>query len=53
MKTKFILHSGLYTIGGVIASVQYGKDRVYFEQGSAYNPETDVYDGYVLPRSSW
>lgn len=51
MKTKFILHAGLYTIGGVIASVQYGKDRVIFEMGSAYSPENDVYDGYVLPRS--
>lgn len=54
MNTKFVLHAGLYTIGGVIASVQYGKDRVIFEMGSAYNPETDVYDGYVLPRAkSW
>lgn len=54
MKTKFILHAGLYTIGGVICSVEYGKDRVIFEMGSAYSPETDVYDGFVLPRSkSW
>lgn len=51
MKTKFIMHSGLYTIGGVVCSVEYGKDRVIFEMGSAYNPETDVYDGAVLPRS--
>jgi ribonuclease J len=51
LNTKFIMHSGLYTIGGVICSVQYGKDRVIFEMGSAYNPETDVYDGTVLPRS--
>ncbi len=54
MKTRLILHAGLYTIGGVIASVQYGKDRVIFEMGSAYSPETDVYDGFVLPRAkSW
>lgn len=51
MKTKFILHSGLYTIGGVVCSVEYGKDRVIFEMGSAYSPESDVYDGFVLPRS--
>jgi len=54
MKTKFIMHSGLYTIGGVVCSVEYGKDRVIFEMGSAYSPEADVYDGFVLPRSkSW
>jgi ribonuclease J len=51
LKTKFIMHSGLRTIGGVTCSVEYGKDRVIFEMGSAYNPETEVYDGSVLPRS--
>ena len=51
MKTKFTMHTGLYTIGGVVCSVQYGKDRVIFEMGSAYSPVTDVYDGIVLPRS--
>ena len=45
------MHSGLHTIGGVTCSVEYGKDRVIFEMGSAYNPETDVYDGTVAPRS--
>ncbi|MHA1267802.1 MAG: MBL fold metallo-hydrolase [Candidatus Helarchaeota archaeon] len=51
MKTKFVMYSGLYTIGGVICSVQYGKDRVIFEMGSSYDPKTDVYNGTVLPRS--
>lgn len=50
MKTKFIMHSGLYTIGGVVCSIEHGNDRVIVEMGSAYNPETDVYDGTVLPR---
>jgi ribonuclease J len=51
MKTKFTLYTGLYTIGGVNFSVEYGKDRVIMEMGSAYNPATDVYDGIVLKRS--
>lgn len=51
MKTKFTMHAGLRTIGGVICSVEYGKDRVIFEMGTAYNPSTDVYDGTVLRRS--
>lgn len=51
MKTKFTMHSGLYTIGGVICSVVHGKDRVIFEMGSAYSPENDVYDGTVQPRN--
>jgi len=51
LKTKFTMHTGLRTIGGVVCSVQYGKDRVIFEMGSAYSPVTDVYDGTVLPRS--
>jgi ribonuclease J len=51
MKTRFIMHSGLYTIGGVVCSVEYGKDRVIFEMGSAYDPKFDVYDGKVLIRN--
>lgn len=51
MRTKFTLYTGLRTIGGVVFSVEYGKDRVIMEMGSAYNPSTDVYDGVVLPRS--
>jgi len=50
MKTKFIMHSGARTIGGVICSVIYGRDRVIFEMGSIYDPETDIYDGKVMPR---
>jgi len=48
MKTKFTLYTGLYTIGGVNFSVEYGKDRIIMDMGSAYNPATDVYDGIVL-----
>lgn len=50
MQTKFTLYSGLNTIGGVIASVTYGNDRVIFEMGSAYDPKTDVFDGTVEVR---
>ncbi len=44
------MYSGLNTIGGVNASVCYGKDRVIFEFGSAYQPATDVFDARVRPR---
>ena len=49
--TKFVMYSGLRTIGGVNASVTYGKDRVIFEFGSAYEPSTAVFDGIVEPRA--
>jgi ribonuclease J len=45
--TKFTLYSGLRTIGGVIASVSYGNNRVIFEFGSAFDPATSVFDGIV------
>jgi ribonuclease J len=50
MKTEFVMYSGLYTIGGVNASLTYGKDRVIFEFGSAYDPKTNVFDGTVEKR---
>lgn len=42
--TKFVLYSGLRTIGGVIASVTYGKSRVIFEFGTAYDPAAPAFD---------
>lgn len=51
MKTKITFYSGIHTIGGVIMAVQYGKERVLLEIGTAYQPATDVYDGHVLSRS--
>ncbi len=45
MRTKFIMHSGARTIGGVICSITYGHDRVIFEMGSVYDPEGDIFDG--------
>ena len=51
-KTKFVLYSGLRTIGGVNASVTYGKDRVIFEFGAAYDPKADIYDGVVEKRNA-
>lgn len=44
------MYAGLYTVGGVIFSVSYGKDRVILEFGSAYDPATAVFDGIVEPR---
>ena len=49
-KTVFTMYAGLRTIGGVIFSVTYGKDRVIMEFGSAYDPATAVFDGKVLSR---
>lgn len=49
--TKFVMYSGLRTIGGVIASVTYGKDRVILEFGSAYEPSKAVFDGIVESRA--
>ncbi len=51
MKTKFIMHSGARTIGGVICSITYGHDRVILEMGSVYDPDSDIFDGRVAPRS--
>ena len=45
------MYSGLRTIGGVNASITYGKDRVIFEFGTAFEPSTAVFDGIVEPRS--
>jgi ribonuclease J len=50
MNTEFVMYSGLYTIGGVNASLTCGKDRVVFEFGSAYDPKTNVFDGTVEKR---
>lgn len=44
------MYAGQHTIGGVIFSVTYGKDRVLLEFGSAYDPATAVFDGIVEPR---
>jgi ribonuclease J len=42
--TEFVLYAGLRTIGGVIASVTYGKSRVIFEFGTPYDPAAPVFD---------
>ena len=34
-QTKFVMYSGLHTIGGVNMSITYGNDRVIFECGLA------------------
>lgn len=49
-KTIFTMYAGQHTIGGVIFSVTYGRDRVLMEFGSAYDPATAVFDGIVEPR---
>lgn len=49
-KTVFTMYAGQHTIGGVIFTVTYGKDRVLMEFGSAYDPATAVFDAIVEPR---
>ncbi|MDD4643304.1 MAG: hypothetical protein PHG99_07400, partial [Erysipelotrichaceae bacterium] len=51
MHTEFKMYSGTHTIGGVVFTVTYGKDRVVLEMGSVYDPTSDVYDGIVMPRN--
>lgn len=50
--TEFVLYSGLHTIGGVIASVTYGKSRVIFEFGAAYDPAAPSSDRTVELRAN-
>ncbi len=51
--TQFILYSGLRTVGGVIASVTYGKDRVIFEFGAAYDPAAPAFDQTIEMRPNY
>lgn len=50
MKTEITFYGGLDTIGGVVMSLVYGKERLLLEIGTAYNPATDVFDGTVQHR---
>ncbi|MEA5050564.1 MAG: hypothetical protein VB021_03725 [Oscillospiraceae bacterium] len=48
--TELTVYAGTHTIGGVVFSVTYGRDRVIMEMGAAYDPAKDVFDGVVEPR---
>lgn len=50
MKTEIKFYGGLNTIGGVVMSIVYGKERLLLEMGTAYNPASDMFDGFVLNR---
>lgn len=50
MTTEFTMYSGLHTIGGVIFSLTYEKERLLFEFGTSYDPACDIYDRYVEVR---
>lgn len=52
MTTEFTMYSGLHTIGGVIFSLTYGKERLLFEFGTSYDPACDIYDRYVEARKT-
>lgn len=51
-KTLVTMYGGTRTIGGVVAEIIYGTDRVICEIGTGYNPSTDIYDGVVRRRDS-
>ncbi len=50
MNTELTFYAGIHTIGGVVLSIVHGGHRVLLEIGTAYEPKTDVYDGFVRPR---
>ena len=52
-KTKLTFYSGLDTIGGVVLEIKYGKDRAFFEAGTAYNPAFDMFDSKVDKRKQF
>ncbi|WP_035178474.1 MBL fold metallo-hydrolase [Alkalihalobacterium bogoriense] len=50
MKTKIQFWGGLKTIGGNIATIEYGQDRVVFDFGLVYDPATHVLDHHIKIR---
>lgn len=50
MKTEIKFYSGLNTIGGVVMSLVYGKERILLEIGTAFEPATDVIDPVMIRR---
>ena len=51
-QTTLTFHGGLRTIGGTIVSLQYGEDRVIFDFGLVYNPQTNILDAQIKLRES-
>ena len=51
MRTEITFYGGLNTIGGVVMSVVYGKERLLLEIGTAYDPAGDMFDGIVHHRT--
>lgn len=49
--TQITIYTGLDTVGGVVAEISYGTDRVICEIGTGYSPESAIYDGIVRHRS--
>lgn len=49
MQTEIRFHEGLKG-SGVVVSVCYGNDRVIFDFGAPFRPDTNIYDGTVLHR---
>ncbi len=53
MKTYIKFWGGLRTIGGNIASIEYGNDRVIFDFGLVYNPATNILDHHIEMREQF
>ncbi|WP_339212544.1 MBL fold metallo-hydrolase [Ornithinibacillus sp. FSL M8-0202] len=51
-KTTLTFYGGLRSIGGTIVSLQYGSDRVIFDFGLVYSPQTNILDGQIQVRES-
>ncbi|MDD6466673.1 MAG: MBL fold metallo-hydrolase [Erysipelotrichaceae bacterium] len=49
MKTKIQFIEGLKG-SGVVVSITYGNDRLLFDFGAPFRPDTQVYDGVILHR---
>lgn len=49
MKSEIRFHEGLKG-SGVVVSVTYGQDRVIFDFGAPFRPNTNFYDGTVMRR---
>ena len=51
MKTEIKFYGGLNTIGGVVMSLIYGKERILMEIGTAFDPAKEVIDPTMIRRN--
>lgn len=51
MKTEIKFYGGLNTIGGVVMSLIYGKERILMEIGTAFDPAKEIIDSTMIRRN--